>query len=161
MEVEDRLNEELSDEMMETARRASLARSLPCPGCTEQLNWRTTMAGDPWRRVAGKGVSKIAVLELDEAACARPRGSGGRSTFTSKRLAQDFEDAMLRRALRYIDRGRYIDIGARVPNVDSVSLAFYDLGGCGVHVEPIPAYAQAPRLFPTKRSLKASPSEIR
>jgi hypothetical protein len=60
--------------------------------------------------------------------------------------AQDFEDLVLRRALRHIERVRDIDIGAQYPNVDSVGLAFYNLGRREEPIEPIPAYAQALRL---------------
>jgi FkbM family methyltransferase len=59
--------------------------------------------------------------------------------------AQNFEDVMLWRALRHVEHGFYIDIGAQDPVVDSVSLAFYEHGWRGVHVEPTPAYAQALR----------------
>jgi FkbM family methyltransferase len=59
--------------------------------------------------------------------------------------AQNFEDVILKRALRDIDRGRYIDIGANDPDRDSVSKAFYLEGWRGVHVEPIAAFAQALR----------------
>jgi FkbM family methyltransferase len=59
--------------------------------------------------------------------------------------AQNFEDVMLWRALKHIERGFYIDIGAQDPVVDSVSLAFYEQGWRGVHVEPTPAYAEALR----------------
>lgn len=50
--------------------------------------------------------------------------------------AQNFEDVMLWRALGHIENGSYIDIGAQHPVVDSVSLAFYERGWCGVNVEP-------------------------
>lgn len=55
--------------------------------------------------------------------------------------AQNFEDVLLRRALREVSVGAYLDIGAHDPEVDSVSLAFYTAGWRGIHVEPIPAYA--------------------
>lgn len=55
--------------------------------------------------------------------------------------AQNFEDVMLWRALRHIENGFYIDIGANDPVVDSVSLAFYEHGWRGVHVEPTPQYS--------------------
>ena len=55
--------------------------------------------------------------------------------------AQNFEDVILWRALRHVSPGRYIDIGAQDPIVDSVSLAFYERGWRGVHVEPDPGYA--------------------
>lgn len=56
--------------------------------------------------------------------------------------AQNFEDVILWRALKHVERGFYIDIGAQDPVVDSVSLAFYERGWRGVHVEPIADYAE-------------------
>ena len=55
--------------------------------------------------------------------------------------AQNFEDVILHRALKSIEKGFYIDIGAQDPVVDSVSLGFYELGWRGVHVEPDSRYA--------------------
>ena len=55
--------------------------------------------------------------------------------------AQNFEDVMLWRALGHVENGFYIDIGAQDPIVDSVSLAFYEKGWRGIHVEPTPRYA--------------------
>lgn len=60
-------------------------------------------------------------------------------TFIS--YAQNFEDVILWRALKHVENGFYIDIGAQDPVVDSVSLAFYERGWRGVHVEPTPRYA--------------------
>jgi FkbM family methyltransferase len=59
--------------------------------------------------------------------------------FTS--YAQNFEDVRLWRALQAVDNGRYIDIGAQDPIVDSVSRAFYERGWRGLHVEPSVLYA--------------------
>lgn len=56
--------------------------------------------------------------------------------------AQNFEDVMLWRALKNIEKGFYIDIGAQDPVVDSVSLAFYEQGWRGVHLEPVTYYAE-------------------
>lgn len=56
--------------------------------------------------------------------------------------AQNFEDVILWRALRHVQNGTYVDIGAHHPEIDSVSKAFYDHGWRGVHVEPGPAEAQ-------------------
>ena len=56
--------------------------------------------------------------------------------------AQNFEDVMLWRALKHIEKGTYVDVGAQHPVLDSVSKAFYDNGWRGVHVEPVPEYAQ-------------------
>jgi FkbM family methyltransferase len=55
--------------------------------------------------------------------------------------AQNFEDVILWRALKHVERGTYIDIGVRDPVVNSVSLAFYEKGWRGVHVEPMASIA--------------------
>lgn len=65
-------------------------------------------------------------------------------TFVS--FAQNFEDVMLWRALKEVDRGTYIDIGAQDPVVDSVSCAFYETGWRGFHVEPNSEFAEKLRL---------------
>lgn len=49
---------------------------------------------------------------------------------------------MLWRALKHVPAGVYVDIGAQHPVVDSVSKAFYEQGWRGVHVEPVPHYAE-------------------
>ena len=51
--------------------------------------------------------------------------------------AQNFEDVMLWRALKHVDKGFYIDVGANDPEVDSVTKAFYDRGWHGINVEPV------------------------
>ncbi|MHB1656194.1 MAG: FkbM family methyltransferase [Burkholderiales bacterium] len=56
--------------------------------------------------------------------------------------AQNFEDVMLWRALKHVEKGNYIDIGAQDPLIDSVSLAFHELGWRGIHIEPTPHYAE-------------------
>lgn len=56
--------------------------------------------------------------------------------------AQQFEDIILWRALKDVQNGAYIDIGANDPVVDSVSLLFYERGWRGLHVEPMPSYAK-------------------
>lgn len=56
--------------------------------------------------------------------------------------SQNFEDVMLWRALKHVEKGFYIDLGAQDPVVDSVSLAFHERGWTGIHVEPTPHYAQ-------------------
>ncbi|PYX84487.1 MAG: hypothetical protein DMG68_20655 [Acidobacteria bacterium] len=53
--------------------------------------------------------------------------------------AQNFEDVMLHRALRDIQNGFYIDIGANDPELHSVTFAFYERGWRGVNVEPVEA----------------------
>lgn len=59
--------------------------------------------------------------------------------------AQNFEDVRLWRAFSDIAAGRYLDIGTQDPVQDSVSLAFYERGWRGVHVEPTSTYAAAIR----------------
>jgi len=71
-------------------------------------------------------------------------------TFIS--YAQNFEDVMLWRALSHVDQGFYIDIGAQDPVIDSVSLAFYEHGWRGVHIEPTQQYSDKLR--------EARPDEI-
>jgi len=62
-------------------------------------------------------------------------------------FAQNFEDVLLWRALKHIEKGFYIDIGAQHPEIDSVSKAFYDHDWRGVHVEPIRRYADLLREY--------------
>ena len=59
-------------------------------------------------------------------------------TFIS--YAQNFEDVMLRRALRHVENGFYIDVGAWSPDTDSVTRAFYERGWSGINVEPNPEF---------------------
>ncbi|MDA9625479.1 FkbM family methyltransferase [Luminiphilus sp.] len=56
--------------------------------------------------------------------------------------AQNFEDVMLYRALGDVETGFYIDVGAQDPIIDSVSKAFFDRGWRGIHIEPVPEYAE-------------------
>ncbi len=56
-------------------------------------------------------------------------------TFIS--YAQNYEDVMLHRALKDVDRGFYIDVGANDPIIDSVTKAFYDVGWRGINIEPV------------------------
>jgi FkbM family methyltransferase len=51
--------------------------------------------------------------------------------------AQNFEDVMLWRALKHVEHGFYIDVGANDPSVDSVTKAFYDRGWTGINIEPL------------------------
>lgn len=60
--------------------------------------------------------------------------------------AQNFEDVILWRVLGHVQNGHYIDVGAQDPVTDSVSLAFYERGWRGVHIEPSPQYANKLRL---------------
>lgn len=54
--------------------------------------------------------------------------------------AQNFEDVMLWRALKGIEKGFYIDIGAMSPDTDSVTKLFYDASWRGINFEPQPQF---------------------
>ena len=54
--------------------------------------------------------------------------------------AQNFEDVVLWRALKHIEGGFYIDVGAADPEEISVTKAFYDRGWSGINIEPTPGY---------------------
>ncbi|MGA7440027.1 MAG: FkbM family methyltransferase [Luteibacter sp.] len=56
-------------------------------------------------------------------------------TFIS--YAQNAEDVILFRALKHVEAGFYIDIGAQDPINDSVTRAFYDRGWHGINVDPV------------------------
>lgn len=51
--------------------------------------------------------------------------------------SQNFEDVVLNRVFHSVDSGRYVDIGAYHPVVDSVTKHFYDIGWSGVNIEPV------------------------
>lgn len=55
--------------------------------------------------------------------------------------AQNGEDVILWRALKGVERGRYVDVGANHPRDDSVTKAFYDRGWSGLNVEPVAHFA--------------------
>ena len=54
--------------------------------------------------------------------------------------AQNFEDVMLWRALKHVDSGFYIDVGANDPSADSVTRAFYERGWHGINIEPLASH---------------------
>lgn len=54
--------------------------------------------------------------------------------------AQNFEDVMLWRALKDVEKGFYVDVGAAWPENDSVTKAFYDKGWSGINLEPNPSF---------------------
>src|SRR4051794_10819280 len=56
--------------------------------------------------------------------------------------SQNFEDIMLWRALHNVSNGRYIDVGAHDPNIESVTRAFYERGWSGINIEPVDAEYQ-------------------
>lgn len=52
--------------------------------------------------------------------------------------AQYLEDMVLYCALKNVDKGFYIDVGANDPTLDSVTKFFYDRGWRGINIEPLP-----------------------
>ena len=58
-------------------------------------------------------------------------------------FAQNMEDVMLWRALKHVENGFYIDIGAFSPDMESVTRAFYERNWRGVNVEPNPHFQTA------------------
>jgi FkbM family methyltransferase len=55
----------------------------------------------------------------------------------SRLYSQNFEDLYLYRLFSGVDKGFYIDAGAWLPRVDSVTAIFYDQGWRGVNIEPV------------------------
>jgi FkbM family methyltransferase len=79
--------------------------------------------------------------------------------------AQNFEDVMLWRALKHIDQGFYIDVGANDPDQYSVTKAFYERGWRGINVEPVPQWFELlekarPRDINLQLALGAEPGAI-
>ncbi len=56
--------------------------------------------------------------------------------------AQNLEDVMLWRALKHVENGFYIDVGANDPVIESVTKSFYDRGWHGINIEPIKKHLQ-------------------
>ncbi len=54
--------------------------------------------------------------------------------------AQNYEDVMLWRALKHVEKGFYVDVGANDPKIDSVTQAFYERGWRGINIEPVQSY---------------------
>jgi hypothetical protein len=77
--------------------------------------------------------------------------------------AQNFEDVILQRALRFVGTGCYLDVGASLPDKDSVSYAFYQRGWRGICVEPQPYADEWKQLRPqdsfVNAAVGASPGE--
>jgi len=79
--------------------------------------------------------------------------------------AQNYEDVMLWRALKHIEQGFYIDVGANDPDIDSVTKAFYERGWRGINVEPSPQWFERleearPRDINLQLALGAEPGAI-
>ncbi len=79
--------------------------------------------------------------------------------------AQNYEDAYLHRCFADRSDGRWIDVGAWLPVVDSVTHHFSERGWWGVNVEPIPRYfdelaAARPRDVNLRLALGRAPGRI-
>lgn len=78
-------------------------------------------------------------VDADGAIDARTKGEvRSRSAVRFVCYAQNSEDVVLWRALKGVDGGFYIDVGANDPVIDSVTKAFYERGWRGVNLEPVP-----------------------
>lgn len=80
--------------------------------------------------------------------------------------AQNGEDVILWRALKQVENGFYIDIGACDPTDLSVTRAFYDRGWRGINVEPVAEYharcmAERPRDLNLNVAVAARPGTLR
>jgi FkbM family methyltransferase len=83
---------------------------------------------------------------------------------TVRSYAQNFEDVLLRRALRDVEEGRYVDVGAGHPTHHSVTKLFYDAGWSGINVEPLPVMArrletERPRDVTVHAAVSSQPAE--
>ena len=72
-------------------------------------------------------------------------GGGIPQDMTFISYAQNYEDVMLWRALKDVNNGFWIDVGAAHPRDLSVTLAFSERGWRGINIDPEPGYAAALR----------------
>src|SRR4051812_47472096 len=71
--------------------------------------------------------------------------------------AQNYEDVMLWRALRDVEQGFYVDVGAADPDIESVTRAFYERGWSGINVEPFDElFAKLVQARPRDANLKVA-----
>lgn len=61
---------------------------------------------------------------------------------TKVSYAQNYEDIMLWRALKHIEQGFYVDVGANDPIIDSVTKLFYDAGWNGINIDPVEKFIE-------------------
>ena len=73
--------------------------------------------------------------------------------------SQNLEDVILQRALRYVQKGCYVDVGASLPDKDSLSYAFYRRGWRGICVEPQAYGDEWNRLRPEDTFINAAVGE--
>jgi FkbM family methyltransferase len=71
--------------------------------------------------------------------------------------AQNYEDVVLWRALREVEGGFYVDVGAADPEEFSVTCAFYERGWSGINLEPLDEYfAKLRQARPRDKNLKVA-----
>jgi FkbM family methyltransferase len=69
------------------------------------------------------------------------RDAPAQSTMPIVSYAQNLEDVILQRVLSDVQNGCYVDVGASLPDKDSVTYAFYEKGWRGICIDPLP-YAE-------------------
>ncbi|MCF8160594.1 MAG: FkbM family methyltransferase [Polaromonas sp.] len=57
--------------------------------------------------------------------------------------SQNHEDVLLWRALKHVEHGFYVDVGANDPSDDSVTRSLYERGWSGINVEPLARHIRA------------------
>lgn len=83
-------------------------------------------------------------------------------SFTAERIvsfAQNAEDVRLWRVFGTVEGGFYVDIGAALPDVDSVTRLFYEHGWSGINVEPSPSFDTLSAARPRDINLRVAVGE--
>jgi len=57
--------------------------------------------------------------------------------------SQNHEDVLLWRALKHVEHGFYVDVGANDPSDDSVTRSLYERGWSGINIEPLARHIRA------------------
>ena len=76
-------------------------------------------------------------------------------------FAQNGEDVVLWRALGYLPKGQWIDVGANDPDSDSVTRVFSDAGWTGINIEPMePVFSNLCQRRPNDINLRITFSRL-
>ena len=73
--------------------------------------------------------------------------------------AQNFEDVILRRVLRDVAHGFFVDVGAHDPEFMSLTKAFCELGWRGINIEPSSTFDKFPSARPNDINLDCAVSD--
>jgi FkbM family methyltransferase len=73
--------------------------------------------------------------------------------------AQNFEDVILRRVLRDVARGFFVDVGAHDPEFMSLTKAFTEMGWRGINIEPSSTFDKFPSARPNDINLNCAVSD--